>query len=301
MAEQVNSVSLLSSTEEPRSHKWRRLSLGRLRQDPLALAGGVIVSIFVICALFAQWIAPYPPLQQDLQASLQGPSGTYWLGADQFGRDILSRIIYGSRVSIIVGVVAVSVAVVIGGVLGLLAGMIRGTVETVIMRLMDIMLAFPTLLIALLIVAIFEPSIIVVIFAVGISAVPNVARLIRAEVLMVREREYVLAARSIGVGDVTITLRHVLPNVVSPVIVAGAALLASAILTEANLSFLGLGVPQDVASWGSMVNEGKTHLLSDPLVPTLPGLAIMIIVAAVNFLGDFLRDILDPRLKREVT
>lgn len=278
----------------------KRLKAGWIviRKDPLALTGVVITAIFVLAAIFATQLAPHDPLAQSLRATMQGPSWDHPLGTDNYGRDVLSRIIHGARVSILVGFVGVTIAVVVGGTLGLLAGMLGGIVETIIMRVMDIMLAFPSLLIALLIVAIFKPSILVVMIAVGLSSVPNMARLVRAEVLVAKEKDYVEAAQSIGLPSWKITIRHVLPNVVSPLIVAGAALLAGAILTEANLSFLGLGVPQDVPSWGGMINEGRTYLLSEPMLPMVPGIAIMILVLGINFFGDFLRDALDPRYRK---
>lgn len=274
-------------------------ALRRFQREPSAVVGLAILLLFVAVALLASWLAPYPPLKQDLGNALAGPSAEHLLGTDQFGRDLLSRIIWGSRVSLLVGVVAVGIALVVGGALGLVSGMLGGLTDLLAMRLVDILLSFPTLLIALLIVAILKPGLVVVLAAVGLSAVPSFARLVRAEVLALREREFVLAARAIGVPGWRITLRYVLPNLLGTAVVLATALLATAIITEANLSFLGLGVPQDVPSWGSMVSEGKNFLLSNPQVSTLPGLMIMVVVAAVTFLGDFLRDVLDPRFGRD--
>lgn len=298
IASSRQSPSLKLNGERTRSSRNLALGWRAISRDPLALIGILLTTLFILAAILAPLLAPFDPLSQDLRSTLQGPSREHLLGADHYGRDVLSRIIYGARVSILVGFVSVAIALITGGALGLAAGMLGGKVETLIMRFMDIMLAFPSLLIALLVVAIFKPSILVVMVAVGLSATPNMARLARGEVLIAREKDYVEAALAIGVPTLRITIRHVLPNVISPIIVASAALLASAILTEANLSFLGLGVPQDVPSWGGMINEGRNYLLSEPMLPMLPGIAIMLLVIAVNFLGDFLRDALDPRYRK---
>lgn len=271
---------------------WRRL-----RRDPVALSGLGLVIVFLIAATMAPRLAPSPPLQLDLRHPLSGFGRNHLLGTDQLGRDILSRLIWGSRVSLFISTSAVGLALAIGGYLGLTSGILGGRADLLIMRAMDILLSFPSLIVALLIVAIFKPSLTVVIVAVGLTAVPNFARLIRGEVLALRSREYVFAALAMGASRPRIAVRHVVPNLLSPVIVMATSLFATAIITEANLSFLGLGVPQDVPSWGRMVNEGQAYLLSHPLLPVVPGLVITLVVVGVNFLGDFLRDVLDPRLK----
>ena len=272
----------------------RRLSKTRLA--PVALA---VIVVLVLAALLAPVIAPYPPDKPDFGAALEGPSGAHWFGADNLGRDIFTRVVYGSRVSLQVGMIAVSISLVIGTTLGLIAGYSGvGLVDTVIMRCMDALLAFPTLVLALAITAALGPSLTNVMIAVGIVGVPAYARLVRGQVLSVAKREYVEAARVVGVPDLRIIWRHVLPNVTAPLIVQASLGVAFAILSEASLSFLGLGVQPPTPSWGGMLSFGKDWLDRAPWMAIAPGSAIFITVLAFNFLGDGIRDALDPRLRK---
>ncbi len=248
-------------------------------------------------------IAPYNPDYQDISATLQPPSAAHALGTDELGRDILSRVMYGGRVSLEVGVVSVGLALVIGVSLGLVAGYWSGSfADLAIMRLMDALLAFPALILALGIVGMMGPSqageFPKAIWAIGIVTIPAYARLTHGQVLSVRERDYVLAARSLGVPDVRLMVRHILPNITAPLIVQSSLGVAAAILTEAALSFLGLGVQPPTPSWGSMLNAGRGYLAIDPWLGFGPGMAIFLTVLGLNFLGDGIRDVLDPRLRR---
>ncbi|MCL6553505.1 MAG: ABC transporter permease [Firmicutes bacterium] len=271
---------------------WRRF-----RRNRLALAGLVIVSLLVVAAVFAPWLAPADPARQVLEDKRTPPGPKYLLGADEFGRDIASRLIYGSRVALLVGVVSVLIALVLGTLLGTLAGYLGGGVDEVLMRALDVLLAFPYLLLAIAIVSALGPGLENTILAVGIWATPGFARVIRGSVLSLKEQEYVAAARALGAGTLRIVVRHILPNCVSIVIVYSALYMASAILLEAALSFLGLGVQPPTPSWGLMVSTGRDFLLLAPHIATFPGLAIALAVLGFNLLGDGLRDALDPRLR----
>ena len=258
-----------------------------------------ILGIVVFCALFADVIAPHDPNEQDYLAITEGPSAAHWLGTDDLGRDILSRIIYGSRVSLQVGVIAVGIAVALGVSLGLLAGYAGGTVDDVTMRIMDAVQAFPGLILALGITAALGPPGAIdrhAMIAIGIVATPAIARLTRAQCLTIREREFVHAARVIGASPLKIISRHIWPNVTAPIIVQATLLVATAILTEASLSFLGVGVKPPTATWGSMLRTGSQYLEVAPWLAFAPGVAIFATVLAFNFVGDGLRRALDPRL-----
>jgi len=272
----------------------------RFRKNRLALVGLVLVVVLGLTALSAPWIAPYDPARQSLIEKRSKPGGKYWLGADEFGRDILSRVIYGSRVALLVGVLSVVIALAGGLVLGTLAGYAGGWLDAVMMRGIEILLAFPYLLLALAIVAALGPGALNTTIAVGIWGVPAVTRMVRGSVLTLRETEYVGAARALGAAAPALLRRHVLPNIVPGLIVYATLFMANAILLEAALSFLGLGVQPPTASWGLMVSTGRDVLLVAPHVATVPGVAIMIAVLAFNLVGDGLRDALDPRLRGSV-
>ncbi|HEX9115856.1 MAG TPA: ABC transporter permease [Anaerolineae bacterium] len=277
-------------------------TLVRLYRARFAAIGVILVLLFALSAILAGWIAPYDPDHQDITAALQGPSAFHWLGTDDLGRDILSRVIYGGRVSLEVGIVAVGLALVVGVGLGLIAGYWGNSlVDLVIMRLMDALLAFPALILALAIVGMLGPSrageFPKAIWAIGIVTIPAYARLTHGQVLSARERDYVLAARAVGAPPVRVMLWHILPNITAALIVQSSLGVATAILTEAALSFLGLGVQPPTPSWGSMLNAGRGYLDIDPWLVFGPGLAIFLTVLGLNFLGDGLRDVLDPRLK----
>jgi ABC-type dipeptide/oligopeptide/nickel transport system permease subunit len=269
----------------------------RFRRNRLALVGLVLVVVLAASAALAPWVAPYDPARQSLIEKRAKPGGKYVLGADEFGRDILSRVIYGSRVALLVGLLSAAIAVLGGLLLGTIAGFSGGWLDALMMRGIEILLAFPYLLLALAIVAALGPGALNTTIAVGIWGVPAVTRIVRGSVLALRETEYVGAARALGAPAPALLRRHILPNVVPGLIVYATLFMANAILLEAALSFLGLGVQPPTASWGLMVSTGRDVLLVAPHVATVPGLAIMIAVLAFNLVGDGLRDALDPRLR----
>jgi peptide/nickel transport system permease protein len=269
----------------------------RFRRNRLALVGLVLVVVLAVSAALAPWLAPYDPARQSLIEKRAKPGAKYVLGADEFGRDILSRVIYGSRVALLVGVLSALIAVAGGLLLGTAAGFVGGWLDAVMMRGIEILLAFPYLLLALAIVAALGTGALNTTIAVGIWGVPAVARIVRGSVLALRETEYVGAARALGAPVTAVLRRHILPNIVPSLIVYATLFMANAILLEAALSFLGLGVQPPTASWGLMVSTGRDVLLVAPHVATVPGLAIMVAVLAFNLVGDGLRDALDPRLR----
>lgn len=260
-----------------------------------AVIGSVIVLVFVAIALLADVLSPHDPLAQDLVHRLEAPSATHWLGTDDFGRDVLSRVLHGSRVSLRLGLVAVAVALLVGGTIGLLTGYYGGWLDLIAMRVMDLMLAFPSILMAIVVVAILGPSLTNAMIAVGIMAVPQYARIVRASVLSVRGLEYVQASRALGAADPRILARAILPNIAGPIIVTASLGLATAILDAAGLSFLGLGAQPPIPEWGSMLSQGRELVLVAPWVLTAPGVAVFLAVLGFNLVGDALRDLLDPR------
>jgi peptide/nickel transport system permease protein len=269
----------------------------QLVRNKAALVGLAIFMLIIVMALAAPLLAPYDPIKLNTRDSLQGPSPRHWMGTDSFGRDILSRIVYGARVSVQMGFVAVAISVLGGSVLGLVAGYYRGLVGMAIMRLTDVMLAFPGILLALVIIAILGRNLSSAMIAVGVSGMPVYIRVVRGAVLSVREREYVEAARVTGCRDVRILARHILPNVVASVIVLATLGIPNAIIAGAALSFLGLGIKPPTPDWGEMLNSGRGYISTAWWLSTFPGLAIMVMVLAINLFGDGLRDALDPRLK----
>ncbi len=266
------------------------------RRHPLGAAGAVIFGIFAICAVFAPWIAPMDPFATDAGASLSMPSATHWLGADFMGRDMFSRIVHGARISLAVGVGATVLGCAIGVAVGLASGYVGGWFDMLVQRVSDIMQSLPLLVMALVMAASLGPSLRNTIIAIAIPTVPNVARIVRSSTLSLREMPFVEAARAVGMSDWRIAIRHVLPNTLAPLIVLATAQLGSAILTEASLSFLGLGVPEPHPSWGRMLSESAVeYVRRAPWLVIFPGLAISLVVFGTNLLGDALRDILDPR------
>lgn len=272
----------------------------RFRRNRLALAGLVVVVALAVAAAGAPWLAPTDPAKQSLIEKRARPGEKFLLGADEFGRDILSRIIYGSRVALLVGLLSVAIALGFGLVLGCLAGFAGGWLDVLIMRGVEILLAFPYLLLAIAVVSALGPGVLNTTIAVGIWGTPTVIRLVRGAVLTARESEYVRAARALGATSGRVLTRHVLRNILPTVIVYSTLFMANAILVEAALSFLGLGVPPPTPSWGLMVSSGRDFLLVAPHIATIPGLAIMVAVLGFNLLGDGLRDALDPRLRGQV-
>jgi len=279
--------------------------LKRLVAKPAALFGFLVILFFVLCALFPQWIAPHDPYAQSLIRRLKPPSfmdrgvAGYYLGTDQLGRDTLSRIIYGSRVTLIVSLFAVMVSAAIGIWAGLAAGFFGGRTDATIQRLIDMQLAFPVVLLVIAIVAVVGPSLTNLVILMGLSAWPRFARIVRGSVLSVRGLEYIEAARSIGASKLRIMMQHILPNILSAIIVYASFELARMILLEATLSFLGLGVQPPTPTWGGMINDGKNYLSISWAVSLLPGVAIALIILAFNLLGDELRDALDPQLSHD--
>ena len=281
------------------------VQLGSLRRaagyNPLATAGAVLVAVFVVCALLAPWIEPYDPAHIDLPWRLMGPSSSHWFGTDELGRDILSRVIYGARISMLVGSCVVAVSLTLGLIFGSIAGYYGGVTDRVLnVVVMNAFMSFPGILLAIAFVAFLGPGIFNLIFALSLGGWVGYARLVRAQVLAVREREFVEAAHALGAGDLRIITRHILPNIIQPVIVQAAIGMAGAILAEATLSFLGLGVPPPTASWGTMLNDARSHLFDSPHLVLFPAAAVMLAVLSFNFIGDGLRDYLDPRARIEV-
>jgi ABC-type dipeptide/oligopeptide/nickel transport system permease subunit len=270
--------------------------LRRLLETRLVGTGLTISGLVVLCALAAPLLAPYNPNEQDYLALTEPPSAAHLLGSDDLGRDVLTRIIYGSRVSLEVGIIAVGIAVALGVTLGLVSGYAGGAADDVIMRVVDAVQAFPSLILALAITAALGPSIGNAMLAIGVVAAPGMARLTRGQTLSVREREFVVAARVCGASPIGIMLQHIWPNVTAPIIVQATLLMGTAVVTEASLSFLGVGVQPPTPSWGAMLRTGSQYLEVAPWMGVAPGLAIFLTVLAFNFVGDGLRRALDPRL-----
>jgi ABC-type dipeptide/oligopeptide/nickel transport system permease subunit len=273
---------------------WRRF-----RKNPLAVAGLVIVAALVLVAALAPWIAPRDPLRIEIENITAPPSAGHWMGTDDLGRDILSRLIHGARISLQVGVITTLVAIGLGILIGGISGFLGGWADTVIMRINDIVMAIPTPLFAIAIMAVYEnPSINKIFLVLGFIGWPSTARLVRGQVRLLQQMEYAQAARAIGASPARILFRHLLPNTISPIIVMASLIIPGNILTEAWLSFLGLGVQAPQPSWGAMITEGQAYLQSKPWVCIFPGLAIMVTVLGFNLMGDGIRDVLDPRLNK---
>jgi len=270
------------------------------RHNPLAATGVVLVILFVITALFAPWIAPQDPAHIALPTRLSPPSSAHWCGTDEVGRDILSRLIYGSRISMLVGSSVVAASLALGLIIGSLAGYYGGGIDRFVnVILMNAFMSFPGILLAIAFVAFRGPGIFHLVFALSLGGWVGYARLVRGQVLAAREREFVEAARALGASDLRVIARHIWPNIIQPIIVQAAIGMAGAILAEATMSFLGLGVPPPTASWGAMLNDGRAHLFDAPYLVLFPALAVMLAVLSFNFIGDALRDFLDPRSRIE--
>jgi peptide/nickel transport system permease protein len=271
--------------------------LARLLRGHLAKIGLVVIAALLGAAALAPAVAPYDPTEQRLERMLERPGRAYLLGTDDLGRDILSRLLYGARVSLLVGVLSVGISLLVGVALGLVAGYRGGVTDELVMRVMDGLLAFPALVLALAITAALGPSLRNAMIAIGIVGIPGFARLVRGQVLSLRAQEYVEAARAAGLGDGRIVLRHILPGTLAPIIVHASLRVAFAVLAEAGLSFLGLGTQPPTPSWGAMLNAGREYLEMAPWLSIAPGAAIFVTTLGFNFLGDGLRDALDPRLR----
>ncbi|WP_040209222.1 ABC transporter permease [Neobacillus jeddahensis] len=290
--QQFQQVKEVQEVHSPWLDLWRRF-----RKNKLAVVGLGIISFFVIVAIIAPLLAPEGINEQKLADRLQSPSADHWLGTDDFGRDILSRILYGTRISLWIGTFSVLGSIIVGSILGIVAGYYGRWVDTIISRLFDILLAFPSILLAIAIVTILGPSLSNALIAIAIINIPSFGRLIRSKVLSVKQEEYIMAAKSIGMGDFRILFHHVLPNSMAPVIVQGTLAIATSILEAAALGFLGLGAEAPNPEWGKMLSDSRQFITQAPWTMVSPGIAIMLVVIGFNLLGDGLRDALDPRMK----
>lgn len=279
-----------------KSGPWREV-WRRLKQNKSAIFGLIVILTLIFVAIFADQIAPYGYDDQNLRARFQTPNGDHWFGTDNFGRDIFSRIIYGAQISLKVGLLAVGIALIIGGTMGAIAGFYGGKLDNMIMRLIDVLLAIPSILLAISIVAALGPELRNVMIAVGVGSIPSYARIVRASVLSLRDQEFIEAARAVGASDTRLILKHIIPNSLAPLIVQSTIGVAGAILAAAGLGFIGLGIQPPLAEWGAMLNSGRQYIRDYPHMTAFPGLAIMVTIFALNLLGDGLRDALDPRLK----
>jgi peptide/nickel transport system permease protein len=293
---EVNLSTPLAEDTSRRTSEFRRI-IKVMFDRKVVLVGTVITILAIIVAIFAPWLAPQDPYEQNLRAVRQQPSAAHLLGTDDLGRDVLSRVIVGTRVSIIVGLVAVCIAGAIGMLLGLMAGYFGGWTNTIIMRFIDALLAIPPLILILAIATLLGGGLRNVLISIGIGMMPTYCRLMCGQILSIRESDYITAARSVGASDVRIMGRHLLPNSFPPLLVLLTTNLGTAILLEASLSFLGIGIPAPTPTWGGMVNDGRNYLLSNPVLSSAPGLVILLVVVSINMVGDGLRDALDPRLR----
>lgn len=273
---------------------WRALLGNRI-----AWIGLILLAMVVLAAVFAPWISPHDPIQQNIAYRLDPPSAQYWLGTDSYGRDVLSRLIYGARISLLVGFLAVLIAMVAGSSLGILAGYLGGWVDQLVMGLVDVLLSFPTLLLGLMVAAMLGASLENLIVAIAITEIAPFVRVARAPTIALKQRDFIEAGRALGYGPIRLMAVHILPNMISEVIVLGSMWMATAIRTEASLSFIGLGVPPPVATWGGMIRDGFDNILDSWWLIVFPCLAILLTVLALNLLGDALRDALDPKLRGE--
>ncbi len=288
----------MSAIAAPLAAKPNALWLA-LRKNRLSWIGIGLLLLIVLTAVFAPWLAPHDPLQQNIAFRLEPPSAEFWLGTDTYGRDVLSRLIYGTRVSLLVGFMAVLIAMLIGSSLGILAGYVGGKVDRLIMGLVDVLLSFPTLLLGLMVAATLGASLQNLIIAIAITEIAPFVRVARAPTIALKQRDFVEAGRALGYGPMRLMGVHILPNMVSDVVVLGSLWMASAIRTEASLSFIGLGVPPPAATWGGMIREGFENILDAWWLTVFPSVAILLTVLALNLLGDALRDAIDPKMRSE--
>ncbi len=280
-----------------RPRRSAALSWRRLARSPNLVVGSVVLALVLGAAVFAWQLAPYSPTDQTFTDQLRAPSAAHVFGTDEFGRDIFSRVVFGARVALVVGILADGIAALLGIVLGIIAGYYGGWVDATVMRVVDVMLAFPYLLLAMIVVAILGPSLTNAMIAIGIVYTPQFSRLVRGAVLAIRSQEFVEAASALGAGAVRILGRHLLPNILSPIIVMATLTVGFTIVETAGLSFLGLGASPPTPEWGSMLATGRSYMLTAPWIATFPGIAILVTVVGFNLIGDGLRDLLDPRLR----
>jgi peptide/nickel transport system permease protein len=268
----------------------------KLKHNKLAVSGLLVITLLVAAAIIAPKIVPYEPTSQNITERLQKPSAKHLLGTDELGRDVLSRIIYGARISLSVGFIAVGISVIIGVFFGAIAGFYGGWIDSLVMRFVDIMFCFPSFFLILMIIAVLGPNIYNVMIIIGITSWPGIARLVRGEILSIKQREYVYAAKAIGASDWRIIFKHILPNALAPVLVTATLGIADAILVESGLSFLGLGVQPPMPSWGNILASGKDYIESAWWLTLFPGLAILITILSYNLVGEGLREVIDPKL-----
>jgi len=283
----------------PPRMRWLSATLSAFNANKTSWVGLVIVIAVILAAVFAPLIAPHDPLEQNILSRLQPPHDNFYLGTDYFGRDILSRLLYGARISLVIGVASTVIALVIGSLIGILAGWYGGKFDVVVMQAMDILLAFPSLILGLILVAMLGPSMENITIAIALTSIPSFARIARAPTITVKERDFIEAGRALAFSDARIMARHILPNIFPEILVMGSLWLASAIRTEASLAFIGLGVKPPIPTWGGMIREGFENILDSYWLVLAPSLAILIVVFALNILGDGLRDAIDPKLKGE--
>lgn len=293
MSQQHSGGGLKKNSRTPRQMYWYRF-----KNNKLCVAGAIMVVLLFGIAIFGPFLAPNDPILVNTPERFQSPNTTYWFGTDEFGRDIFSRILYGGRIAVQIGIVSVTVAFVGGIVLGLISGYYGGIVDTILSRLLEIWLSFPDILFVIAVVAILGPSLNTVILSLGFLSIPAYARIVRGSVLSARQEVYVEAAQSVGVGSGRIMMRHILPNVVAPLIILSSMRFGGALLTGAGLSFIGLGAQPPTPEWGAILATGRMYMYQAPWITIFPGLAIAVFVLGVNMLGDGLRDVLDPRMNK---
>jgi peptide/nickel transport system permease protein len=294
MASTLTISSPSETKTRPQAGPWRR-AWRKLARNRIAMLGLMTVVFFVVLAVFAPWIAPNDPLATSWGAIRKAPSAAYWFGTDELGRDVLSRVVWGTRASLMAGVVSVTISLVLGVLIGMVAGFFGGWVDNIISRITDAFLACPFLILAIALAAFLGPSLTNAMIAIGVSAAPIFVRLTRAQVINVKVEDYIEAAKAVGCSPLRIAISHILPNITAPVIVQSTLAIAAAVIAEASLSFLGLGQQPPAPSWGSMLNTAKNFMDNAPWMAIWPGLAIFVLVLAFNLLGDGLRDALDPR------
>lgn len=292
-------MNAASMTSTPPRRSALRAIVRAFNTNKTSWVGLGLVLLIALLALLAPWISPHDPIEQDILSKLQGPSSTYWFGTDYFGRDILSRILHGAQYSLFIGLTATIFAMVVGSVIGILAGYFGGRFDLLIMQTMDILLAFPSLILGLIIVAMLGPSLGNIIIAIALTTIPSFARIARAPTISVKEREFVEAGRALGYSDARLMFGHILPNILPEILVMFSLWTASAIRIEASLAFIGLGLKPPTPTWGGMIREGFENILDSYWLVLMPGLAILTVVFALNLLGDGLRDAIDPKLKDE--
>ncbi|MCA3594833.1 MAG: ABC transporter permease [Methylobacterium sp.] len=283
----------------PGRYRWLTTTIRAFNANKTSWLGLAVFLIVLLLAILAPWISPHDPVEQDVFSKLKAPFDTYYLGTDYFGRDILSRLLYGARISLVIGIASTAIALVIGSAIGIIAGWYGGRLDIIVMQMMDMLLAFPSLILGLILVAMLGPSVTNIVIAIAITSIPSFARIARAPTIAIKEREFIDAGRSLGFSDARLMLRHVLPNIFPEILVMGSLWLASAIRTEASLAFVGLGVKPPIPTWGGMIREGFENILDSYWLVLAPSIAILLVVFALNILGDGLRDAIDPKLKGE--